>query len=172
MHNYGCSLPRVLPVYSPRVEGQPITNERVPVCAKFKSSTTCSRSPSTPSERVCCPSDHLRDAPGRGRGCARTRAWSSHTKVRRLCEIITKFGSPAQAKRGENFHFPPSSPSTIFRSQLSSLSPIIGQSQSELTGQSSTGQIDLPFCCAVSIAFEPFRFPLTAYHVQRRALSR
>jgi len=75
------------------------------------------------------------------------------------------------SKKRRNFRFPPSSPSTIFCSQLSPLSPIIGQSQSELTRQSSTSPIDLPFCCAVSIAIEQFHFLLIAYHAQRRVLS-
>jgi hypothetical protein len=76
------------------------------------------------------------------------------------------------SKKRRNFLLPPCSPPTIFCSQLSSLLPIIGQSQSELPGQSSTRQIDLPFYCAVSIAIEEFHFLLIAYHAQRRVLSR
>ena len=124
-----------------RVEGLPITNECVHFDAKFKSSTDCS----SLSAILSAPLVHFRESAGgpeAGWGCARGTDWSSHKRARRLCEIIAKLGSPAQAKRDEIFvsplvpHPPPSATN-------SSLSPIIGQSQSELKPQSHTRQIRL-----------------------------
>jgi hypothetical protein len=151
-----------------RVEGLPITNECVRFDAKFKSSTDCSSLNATLSLPLLH-SGASAGGPGAGWGCARGTDRSSHNRGRRLCEIIAKLGSPAQAKRGEIFvsplvpYPPPSAPN-------SSLSPIIGQSQSELQPQSPTRQIRLRFHRVVSIEIVPFHFLLIAYHAQRRAL--
>jgi hypothetical protein len=64
--------------------------------------------------------------PGRDRGCARESGWSSHNWGRRLCEIISKFGSPDWAKRREIFVSPllPHPPSSALSSPPSRLSSV------------------------------------------------
>lgn len=156
------------------MQGQPIINERVPIYAKFKSSTlstpcTCSLSVPLPTRLIYF--GMSTDGSGPAWGYARASGWSSHTGRRRAVREYCQIRKSRPTKSRRNFLLPSSSSSTIFCSQRSSLLPIVGQSQSELQGQSSTGQIDLPFCCAVSIAIEPFHFLLIAYHAQRRALS-
>ena len=89
--------PRVLPCLLQRgverVRGLSIINECVAVDAKFKSSTPSPWPASAPSSRIWCISEHPRKGPGRG--------WAVYVYVagrvtmgRRLCEIITIFGSP------------------------------------------------------------------------------
>ena len=177
MHSYistACS-PRAVVMWWDSMQDSPIINERVLIDAKLKSSTVSTSRSSSLTAPFPDVSGLLRsirgEFRGRGRGCVYERGQSSHNGGRRAVRDHYQIRKSRPSKKRRNFPFPSSPQPTIFLSQLSSLSLVVGRSQSEFQGQSSTGRIDLPFCRAVSIGIVPFHFLLIGYHAQRRALS-
>jgi len=97
------------------------------------------------------------EGPGARLGCVRVSGWSSHNWGGGCARSFPYLEVPTKQKE-EKFSVSLFFPTHHLLLSTLLLSPINGQSQSELPGQSSTRRIGLPFCCAVSFAIEPFHF--------------